>query len=156
MRMRRAQELGLSYPQYASILTGSGRDIIGFLFTAEGMHLRLQRRLEMPQTVSTKLADLRNCQLLAFAPSGEAPEPFRAELAQISGLDIAAAGPGPLDPAGWALARQAIRSLLDPLRLPGNAVVLIGTRAEEEYWASAGKLARFLHRDTYFGAGAVA
>ncbi|MHA3914480.1 hypothetical protein [Halovulum sp. GXIMD14793] len=60
-RMRRAKELGLAYPQYASILKGAGRDVTAFLFTHQGLRLKLARRLEMPTEVREKLSGLIRC-----------------------------------------------------------------------------------------------
>ncbi|MEM7238801.1 MAG: hypothetical protein AAF501_13400, partial [Pseudomonadota bacterium] len=42
-RVARARDLGLAYPQYASILLGTGRDVIAFLFTADAVGLRVAR-----------------------------------------------------------------------------------------------------------------
>lgn len=148
-RVTRARELGLAYPEYASILMGTGRDIVGFLFTCDAMGLRLRRRLEMPDDVRTRLSGLIRCDRLALAPEAEEPEPFRQELEEISGLHFAGAGPTP--GKGWSAARKAVRQALDPLNLPGNAVVLVGTRAVEAQWATAANIARFLPADRYFG-----
>lgn len=148
-RVARAQELGLAYPQYASILAGSGRDIIGFLFTCDGMGLRLARRLEMPETVQQKLASLRSCQLTALAPEGELPEEFRAELQQVSGLAFAACGTSPASPS-WTVARARISEILVPSGLPADGVVMIGHGGEEAGWAEAAGLARFLPAGSYF------
>lgn len=150
MRIKRARELGLAYPQYASIMLGTGRDIVGFLFTVDGLHLRLRKRLEMPDQVQDKLQSLRKCNLMAFAPSGENPEAFRVELQQVSGVPIAAATPAPEIGVNWPAARKAIRAALDPLKLPSDAVVMIGTREVENQWAAAGKLARFIPASDYY------
>ena len=80
MRMRRAKELGLAYPQYASILMGTGRDVIGFLFTAEGLQLKLAQRLELPAEVREKLHGLIGCKMLALSPEAEVPADFLEEL----------------------------------------------------------------------------
>lgn len=147
LRMKRARELGLAYPQYASILRGTGRDVVGFLFTCDGLGLRLRRRLEMPGDVREKLGQLIDVNVMAFAPEGEVPEAFRDELAEISGVAIASAGAPPRP--GWSAKRQAVRSVLDPLKLPGDAVVLIAHEGAED-WAVAGKMAGFLPGHEYF------
>ena len=150
LRVARARQLGLSYPQYASILTGSGRDIVGFLFTVGGLQLRLSRRLAMPGAVRDRLAAIEGAELAAFAPSGEDPDAFRLELADVSGAPIAAAAPEPEPPVSWPGARAAIRAALDPLGLPGDAVVLVGTAETEAQMAAAGRLAKFLETRDYF------
>lgn len=150
MRVRRAEQLGLAYPQYASVLLGSGRDIVGFLFTCDAMGLRLQRRLEMPDNVRTKLSGLVRCDRYAFAPSGENPDLFRAELNEVSGMRFATAGTPPRDNASWREARQAISDVLAPMKVPGNAVVLVGTKRDEESWVAAAQMAKFIPATEYF------
>jgi hypothetical protein len=150
LRVARARQLGLSYPQYASILMGSGRDIVGFLFTVGGLQLRLSRRLAMPEPVRERLAAIGGAELAAFAPSGEDPDAFRLELRHVSGAPIAAAAPEPEPPVSWPAARAAIRAALDPLGLPGDAVVMVGTAETEAHMAAAGRLAKFLETRDYF------
>ena len=150
-RIKRAKALGLSYPQYASALLGTGRDITAFLFTTDGLHLRLQRRLDMPDAVREKLAAVENCALTAFSPNDENPEEFRLELQDVSGVTFAAAAQQPFEPATWRDARSAVRSVLDDVRLPRDAVVMIGQGEIEKKWADAGGLAQFFPTHTYFG-----
>lgn len=150
MRIKRARELGLAYPQYAAIMLGTGRDIVGFLFTVDGLHLRLRKRLEMPDQVQDKLQSLRKCNLMAFPPSGENPETFRVELQQVAGVPFVAAAPEPKADINWPEARSAVRAALDPLKLPSDAVVMIGTRDMEKQWAAAGKMARFIPSSDYY------
>lgn len=147
IRMKRARELGLAYPQYASILRGTGRDVVGFLFTCDGLGLRLRRRLAMPEPVREKLGGLIDVNLMAFAPEGEVPEAFRTELGAVAGVAFASAGAPP--GAGWSAKRRAVRAVLDPLKLPGDAVVLIGHREAAE-WSVAGKMAGFVPGHEYF------
>ena len=150
MRMRRAKELGLAYPQYASILTGTGRDVVGFLFTAEGLRLKLARQLEMPQEVREKLHGLVRCDRLALSPEAEVPSDFIEELQQVAGVEFAGCGSSPATGANWGAARRRILDVLAPLRLPGDAVVLIGSREEEAGWKSAAKLGGFILGQDYF------
>ncbi len=148
IRMRRAKELGLAYPQYASILTGSGRDVIAFLFTHEGLRLKLARRLEMPDPVRQKLADLIRCDRLALAPEGEVPTEFLTELSEVSGLSFQ--GCGRMPGAGWGRAREDILATLQPLGLPPAGVVLIGSRDAEHQWCTAARLGGYLKQQAYF------
>lgn len=154
LRVARAKELGLSYPQYASVLLGSGRDIVGFLFTVDGMQLRLRRALEMPDAVQEKLADLEKVDLLAFSPSGEQPDLFRAELNMNTGLAFKSAAPEPSVSSTWREAGDAVKAVLEPEKLPARSVVLIGSRDLEASWALAGGLAKFMHGESYFAAEA--
>lgn len=152
LRVRRAQALGLAYPQYASILLGSGRDITGFLFTVGGLQLRLARELEAAPAVAEKLRRLEGAGRMALSPPEEPAEAFRAELEAATGARIEAAAPAPERGASWGLARARVLAALAPLRLPRDAVVMIGEGEEEERWAEAARLARFLPGETYFGA----
>lgn len=143
-RVRRARELGLAYPQYASVLMGSGRDILGFLYTCDALGLRLRRRLEMPVAVQGALKGLVRCDRLVVAPDAEDREAFRLELQEVSGMSWAASLHAPRPQTSWAEARAALREVLAPIKLPPGAVVLVGTRAEDAAWAEAADMARFL------------
>jgi len=149
IRMARARELGLSFPQYRSILLGSGRDVTAFLFTVEGLHLRLQRELSMPDPVRAKLGEIANCGLMAFAPSGEVPAQFKAELTEAAGISFIAAGAEPERGAGWRTSRDAVHQILRAQKLPSQTVVMIGNGAEHR-WAEAAQLVKFIPRADYF------
>lgn len=150
-RVARARELGLAYPAYASILLGSGRDIIGFLFTCDALGLRLRRRLEMPRAVQAQLAGLVRCDRLVIAPEAEDPQAFRAELQEVSALPFAGAGRPPRPSAGWSESAAAIREILAQPGLPSQSVVMIGTDPREAAWADAANLARFLPASAWSG-----
>ena len=148
-RVARARELGLEYPQYASILLGTGRDIVAFLFTSDSMGLRLGRVLEVPAPVAEKIGGLERCQRLMM--TGHDPRRMAVALAAEPRLVFDGIAPAPRQP-GLGAGRAAIRAALAPLKLPGDAVVMIGTRAEERAWADAARLARFLPAEGYFPA----
>ncbi|MCL5777251.1 hypothetical protein M1105_09655 [Limibaculum sp. FT325] len=155
-RVARARELGLAYPAYASILLGSGRDIVGFLFTCEAIGLRLARTVELPDRTAAKLRDLARCERLLLAEPDGDPEALRAALTAEVRLGFAAAGRAPMPRAPLPEGRAAIRAVLDPLKLPSDAVVMIGTRGAERAWADAARMAKFLPAESYFGAEAAA
>ena len=153
MRMARAGELGMGYAEYATLYRTGGRDPAGLLFTPGALHLRLKRRLEMPDPVRAHLARLGPCHLLALAPEGEAPAAFLEELRAVSHLPFAAAAAMPAADAPWQGLVGAVRALLDPLRLPGTAIALIGAGHEARLnsnLCTAGRLAGVLDRDAYF------
>lgn len=154
MRIARAAELGMGYADYASLYRTAGRDPAGLLFTPGALHLRLKRRLEIPDPVRSHLAGLGDCHLLALAPVGETPADFLAELRDVSSLPFAAAAALPPPGARWQDLVGAVRAILDPLRLPGNAIALIGAATSEarlcHSLVAAGRLAGVLDRDTYF------
>ena len=56
----------------------------------------------------------------------------------------------PPDTADWTASRAAIRTILDPLKLPGKAVVLVGTREVEAQWMASAGMAKYLDRESYF------
>ena len=154
MRMARAAELGMGYAEYAALYRTAGRDPAGLLFTPGALHLRLKRRLEIPDTVRSHLARLGTCHLLALAPEGEHPTEFLEELREVSNLPFAAAAAMPAATAPWPVLASVVRAALDPLRLPGTAIALIGAAASEarlcDSLVTAGRLAGVLDRDAYF------
>jgi hypothetical protein len=154
MRMARAAELGMGYADYAALYRTAGRDPAGLLFTPAALHLRLKRRLEMPDPVRAHLARLGACHLMALAPEGEHPREFLEELREVSALPFTAAAAMPAATAPWPDLVGAIRAILDPLRLPGTAIALIGAATSEgrlcTSLVTAGRLAGLLDRDAYF------
>lgn len=151
MRVARARELGLSYPAYASILLGTGRDVVAFLFTAEAIGLRLRRTVPLAEPVAERLRAIARADRLLLAEPGEAPQALARRLALAHRIDFAGIAPAP-GTGALAAGRQAIRDLLAPLKLPGDGVVMVGTRAAERDWADAARLAKFMASDGYFGA----
>lgn len=147
-RVARARDLGLAYPAYAAILMGTGRDIIGFLFTAEAIGLRLERAARVEAAAASKVTALKGTQRLLLGPP-VAPADLTAALSA-QGIAFDAIGAAPPREAPDAQGRAAIRALLDPLRLPGDSVVMVGARADERRWADAARLARFIAAPAYF------
>lgn len=152
LRVKRAKVLGLTYPQYASVLLGSGRDITGFLFTVNGLQLKLARRLDLPDYVKVKLSDVQDCSLVSLAPGGEDASLFEAELSQVSGVAFQAHLSEPSPRAAWSSKRRLIQASLKPMNLPPKSVVMIGDGRLEQDWSVAGKLAKFFSHNEYFKA----
>lgn len=148
IRVRRAEALGLTYPQYASVLLGSGRDIVGFLFTVGGLQLRLARQLSAPEHVSAKLQTAPAARRIALSPPEEPAAAFRAELEAALGARIDHAAASPAGPA-WGVARRAIHAALSDARAPADAVVMIG-EGDDAAWAEAAFLAKFIPSREYF------
>ncbi len=149
-RVARAKALGLEYPQYASILLGTGRDIVGFLFTCDALGMRLSRTLELPETVEKKLSDLERCERLLMTEDD--PSTLARALATERRISFAGVSALPDPDCSWTQGRAAIRAALDPLKLPSDTVVMVGTRAQERVWADAARLAKFLPAERYFQA----
>ncbi len=150
IRVRRAQRLGLTYPQYASVLLGTGRDIVGFLFTVNGLQLRLARRLEAPMHVSAKLQTAPDAPRIALAPPEEEAAAFRVELVEITAARIDAAFPAPPPEASWGSTRRIVHRALSEASMPPDGVVMIGDGADDARWADAAFLAKFIPTADYF------
>lgn len=150
IRVRRAERLGLTYPQYASVLLGSGRDIVGFLFTVNGLQLRLARRLEAPAHVAAKLRSTPDAPRIVLSPPEESAAAFRVELTEITEARIDAAAPAPAPAAAWGVARRIVQRALADAALPADGVVMIGEGEEDARWADAGFLAKFIPTNDYF------
>ena len=144
-RVLRAQQLGLEYPQYASILLGTGRDIVGFLFTCDALGMRLSQTAQFPERIEKKLSTLTRCERLLM--TADDPQALARRLQDHGFANIARA---PLPGCSWTEARAAVQSALAPLKLPSDGVVMIGTRTQERAWADAAKLAKFLPAERYF------
>lgn len=150
-RVRRATELGLEYPQYASILLGTGRDIVGFLFTCDALGLRLERDGHLPDGVRAKLGRLIRVDRMIGAEAPSDPAPIATALTHQYGLEIAAAVALPAPGAPWAAGRDAIRAALAPLKMPSDTVVMVGAQPHQRAWSDAAQLAKFVPAEQYFG-----
>lgn len=144
-RVRRAAELGLDYRTYASVRAATGHDVVAFLFSSNALRV-FPKAAEVPAERAAKLAAIRAAAKLGLAAGRLSPE----LLAQAAALD--AAFPAPASLAPWAAQRQALRAALDPLRLAGDRVLLVGDLALERDWCAAGGLAGYLPAERYFGA----
>ena len=149
MMLARAKELGISYADYASLVGTGGRDIGAFLFTPEGLRLKLGRRLEMPEPVRAKLSQVQACRLLALAPDAERPEDYLEELREVSGLPFTHAAPTPLGD-GWSRIRAALHPTFSGL--PPQAVALIGAKERDFQLVAAASLAGMVGPEALFGA----
>lgn len=146
-RVRRAAELGLEYPQYASILLGTGRDIVGFLFTCDALGLHLQRTGTLPDPVARKLDGLNRCDRLVGAAAPIDPDELRRALAEARFREVIAL---PREGTASNAGRDAILAGLKPLALPRDGVVMVGTAPHERKWAEAAQMAKFLPAAQFF------
>ena len=151
-RVRRAKELGLEYPAYASILLGTGRDVVAFLFTADALHLKLEATEALPTVIADKLTRISGCERMLAADADRDPARLAAQLQIAHGIPVAGTASLPPGDASWHAGRKAIREALAPLKLPSDTVVMIGTRTQERTWADAATLAAFMPAERYFGA----
>lgn len=147
-RVARAGALGLSYAQYASVRLGTGRDVAGLLFTAAAIGWTRQRPL--PEDRAAKLAAVEACERLLSAPGLRLRIAAAGETLTLSGIGFTGAGPLPRSGTPLPEAREALRAITAGRGLPGDAVVMVGTRPDEFHWAAAARYARFLPAEAYF------
>ncbi len=69
-------------------------------------------------------------------------------------MPLAGAAPAPPALGTWGDSRRAIHAALAPLKLPGDAVLLVGEGRLQQDWAEAGRLAGFLPGDRFFAPAA--
>jgi hypothetical protein len=151
LRVARARALGLDYTTYAGIRATTGRDIVAFLFSTETLRVR-PVTLALPPDRAARLAAMAADRLLLAAPDVDLQR-VRQRFAE-QGVALAGASPAPPALGAWAEARAAVLAALAPMRLPGDAVVLVGEGSLQQAWAEAGRLAAFLPGERLFGAGA--
>lgn len=149
LRMARARELGLDYTTYAGIRAGSGRDVIGFLFSTNALRI-LNQNLQMPADRETQLSAMRNCRRVAVVQP-----PLDADLlAEVHPKVLEGASPAPLFVHGWDATRNRIGRATRLTRAPASAVLLVGDTALERSWAQAGRLAGYVPAETFFSGAA--
>ena len=145
MRVRRAEALGLPYRTYASIRASTGRDVIGFLFSTNALHL-LRPGDAPPPDRHTRLTQIHGADRTALCQPPLTPH----KVAQLPGLD--AAHPAPSFHLSWPRMRDEIRSIIRARGLPADGLLVIGETAAERDWAEAGRTAGFLSGARFFGA----
>jgi hypothetical protein len=148
IRVARAQAIGLEYKTYASIRATTGRDIVAFLYSSESLRVR-PVTLDLPLDRAAKL-QAQDCDKLLFAAKDIGANRAVIRFAD-QGVDLAGVAPAPQALGTWAAARAAVRAALDPLKLAGDAVVLVGEGTLQKGWAEAGRLAAFLPGERFFG-----
>lgn len=141
LRVARAKALGLDYRTYAGIRATTGRDLVAFLFSTEALRLR-PRTLTLPEAQIAPLQALAAKKLILTA-ADTTPETALARL-QAQGIDFDSAAPAPSALGAWSEARRDMLAALAPLKLPADAVLLIGEGQLQRDWCAAGKLAGFL------------
>jgi len=148
LRVKRARDVGMDYPTYATIRAGTGRDVIALLFSSEALRLR-PVTLDLPPPFAAKLAALAAERGLLAARD---VDPSRARQRFIDqGVPLAGIAPAPAALGTWSEARAALRAVLAPSRLPPDAVVLVGEGRLQRDWCEAGRLAGFVSGERYFG-----
>ncbi|MEM1273580.1 MAG: hypothetical protein AAGF88_07165 [Pseudomonadota bacterium] len=144
LRVARAKRLGLPYKTYATIRAVSGRDIVGFLFSSNGLELRA-RQVELPQNVAARLKDIPARRVAAiYAPT----EPDHIAMANPGLLDIA--GQAPAFTASWRETRRRIRALVQAGAVPLDGMVVVAATSAERDWCGTAGLAGALPALPFF------
>jgi len=142
LRVKRAQALGLPYKTYAGIRASTGHDLVGFLFSSNG--LGVVRPRDVPsQGVTTKLAALSDCTRIGLAQG-------RVDLSETAALDGWDAAPVPH--ASWADVRDRMKAIVRAAGHPADRWVLVGDTPQEREWAQAAQIAGYLSAPVYFAA----
>lgn len=143
LRLARAKALGLDYKTYAGLRAQTGRDLVGFLFSANALGLRRSGD-HVPAPRLAKVA------ALAAPRLGLASRPFPPERLCAACPPLTGAAPAPQPFAPWAIQRAALRAALGAL--PGAGVVLVGEAPWEAEWCAAGRLAGYIPAARFFAA----
>jgi phosphoglycolate phosphatase-like HAD superfamily hydrolase len=163
LRSRAAEQLGLTYKDYTSILLDRGRRPSAIFFVLEGTLVRARSgRLALdghglPPTlmpgVGRKLQRLGDCAVFVVSRGG-ASEGIASLVRQVGELcGIAIADHSIAGGEGHAAMRAAIADLLHRHRLPPSQAVLVGSTAGDEKAGEEAGLARFLWAWHYFAEG---
>ncbi len=143
LRVARARELGLDYRTYAGVRASTGRDVVGFLYSTNALHL-LRPTDRLPEDRRARLAALVGCDRTAIVQPPLDPE------AVLVLAPLHAAHRAPPATLSWPARRDAMRAILGARGLPPDAVLLVGETAAEREWAEAGRMAGFLRGDRAF------
>jgi len=143
-RVRRARELGIDYKSYAGIRAATGRDIIALIFSSNALRL-LRETSEIDARRLEKLIEIKDVTSLSLVHPPHRP----ATVMKVNAL-IERAEHAPGLSQTWGETRARVLALKGTI--PGDGVIVIGETALEREWSEAGRLAGFLHADTYFSA----
>ncbi len=141
-RVARAKALGLDYKTYAGVRATTGRDLVAFLFSSNGLAVFRDSQSPDPLRVA-RIAGLAADRHLGAAP-GLDPATLGARIGAVSAR--------PLMPFGtsWTGMRDEMKAWLKAEGLPGDGVLMIGETEHEREMMAAGGLAGFLSGQDYF------
>ena len=157
LRYRAAEQLGISYKDYTSILLDRGRrpsaiffDLAGALVRSRNSEIDTGRdgTVTLMPGVRQKLRRLGDCSVFVITKSALARDTVEDCIRHVSdscGVKVTDHSIG----EGTAL--DMVNGLLAKHRIPASQAVLIGDTVEAEKCAEAAKLARFFWAWHYFG-----
>ena len=146
MQVRRARALGLDYKTYAGVRATTGRDLVAFLYSSNGLGVfRIGQPVGAAQ--ARQIAGSAASPHLGCAP-GLAPEALGRQIGAVSARDLVPFG------SSWARMRDEMKAWLRAQGLPGDAVLMIGETEHEREMMTAGGLAGFLTGQRFFAGAA--
>ncbi|MCQ0969962.1 hypothetical protein MLD63_05920 [Paracoccus sp. TK19116] len=141
-RVARARALGLDYKTYAGIRSTTGRDLVAFLFSSNGLGV-FRNGQPLPSTREAQIQMLDASRHLGCAPGLDTVSLGRT-IGAVSARRLPAFG------AKWTEMRDGMKAWLRDQKLPGDAVLMIGETDHERELMAAGGLAGFLTGQHYF------
>lgn len=141
-RVKRAKSLGLDYKTYAGIRATTGRDLIAFLFSSNGLGV-FRDGQELAPDREEKLQLLPISRHLGAGPGLDSAA-LAARIDARSSLRLPPFG------RSWSEMRAESKAWLRSQGLPGDAVLMIGETDHERELMSAGGLAGFVTGMQYF------
>ena len=156
LRYRAAEQLGISYKDYTSILLDRGRRPSAIFFDLAGALVRLRNNeidtdrdgaVTLMPGVRQKLRRLGDCSVFVISKSTRARETIEGYIGQVS----ESCGGRVTDYSIGEAALDMVNALLAKHRIPASQAVLVGDTVEAEKCAEAAKLARFFWAWHYFG-----
>lgn len=147
IRVRRAAELGLDYPVYATVRATTGQDIVSFLFSSNALRLSVTQGV-LQQRYAEHLEKISGADRALLANPPLEPDPILQALraAGQAGIDRAAAAPG-----AWDTPADQRRTIDAARDAPAAATVLVGDAPFEAQWVATARLAAYLPAERVFG-----
>lgn len=142
LRVARARALGLDYKTYAGVRATTGRDLVAFLFSSNGLDVFRDGQAPAPDRMA-RLQDLAAARHLGCA-LGLDPQALGARIDAVSARYLPAFG------TSWTAMRGEMKDWLRGQGLPGDAVLMIGETDHERELMAAGGLAGFVTGQCFF------
>ena len=142
LQVNRAKALGLDYKTYAGVRATTGRDLVAFLYSSNGLGV-FRTTQPIDAAARDRIALVAASPHLGCSP-GLAPDAL--------GRQIGAASTRMLAPFGtsWSAMRDEMKGWLRAQGLPGDAVLMIGETEHEREMMTAGGLAGFVPGQRFF------
>lgn len=141
-RVARAKALGLDYRTYAGVRATTGRDLVAFLFSSNGLGI-FRDEQAVPDGRADRLRTLQAARHLGTAPGLDAAR-LGQRIGAVSARRLSDFG------ASWSQMRDEMKAWLRAEGLPGDGVLMIGETDHEREMMAAGGLAGFIGGQVYF------